>query len=411
MAKIHPFKAVRPMRDKGQLVSTRPITAYREHILRAKMDDNPYTFLHIIHPEGVFAQAIKSNPTKRFQTAKKLFEQFKEKGILIQEEKSEIYIYRQSSTNSYYTGIIAGASLDEFDNKQIKKHEATIEAREELFKSYLSISGFNAEPVLLTYPNSDAIDAVLENEMCNRPEFEFCTTDEIKHELWILSPEKSAHLIHLFEAVSTVYIADGHHRTASCSNLRKEQRTTNETYFPNQDYFLAYFISDQKLKVFEYNRVIKTLNNHTVDSFLEKLAERFTLTLLPKLRKSAQKGEIICYINGKTFSLTQKEKNTGNELFTSTIDAQILTSEILQPILGISDLRKSKHIEFLSGNVTFSKIEKVVADETTTMIFLLYPLTVEDIKYTADNQEVMPPKSTWIEPKLRSGLTVYQINE
>jgi uncharacterized protein (DUF1015 family) len=411
MAKIHPFKAVRPTRDKAQLVSTRPITAYREHVLRAKMDDNPYTFLHIIHPEGVFAQAIKSNPTKRFQTAKKLFEQFKEKGILIQEEKSEIYIYRQSSANSYYTGIIAGASLDEYDNQQIKKHEATLEVREELFKSYLSISGFNAEPVLLTYPNSDAIDAVLENEMCNRPEFEFCTTDEIKHELWILSPEKSAHLIHLFEAVSTVYIADGHHRTASCSHLRKEQRSTNEPYFTNQDYFLAYFISDQKLKVFEYNRVIKTLNNHTVDSFLMNLAECFTVTELPKLRKAARKGEIICFLEGRTFSLTLIAKNVDNKSFTATIDAQILTTEILQPILGISDIRTSKHVDFIAGKTTMAKVEKIAADESNKMIFLLYPLDVEAIKFVAENVEVMPPKSTWIEPKLRSGLTVYQINE
>jgi uncharacterized protein (DUF1015 family) len=411
MAKIHPFKAVRPTRDKAQLVSTRPITAYREHVLRAKMDDNPYTFLHIIHPEGVFAQAIKSNPTKRFQTAKKLFEQFKEKKILIQEEKSEIYIYRQSSANSYYTGIIAGASLDEFDNKQIKKHEATIEAREELFKSYLSISGFNAEPVLLTYPNSEAIDAVLENEMCNRPEFEFCTTDEIKHELWILSPEKSALLIHLFDTVSTVYIADGHHRTASCSNLRKEQRTTNETYYPNQDYFLAYFISDQKLKVFEYNRIVKTLNNHTTESFLAALAHDFNVVELPKLRKSSQKGELICHIDKRTFSLTYKSNLIENKSFTESIDAQILTSAILQPILGISDIRSNKHVEFISGKATAAKLEKVLADEATKALFMLYPLTVSDIKYVADNQEVMPPKSTWIEPKLRSGLTVYQINE
>lgn len=411
MAKIHPFKAVRPTRDKAQLVSTRPITAYREHVLRAKMDDNPYTFLHIIHPEGVFAQAIKSNPTKRFQTAKKLFEQFKEKGILIQEEKSEIYIYRQSSANSYYTGIIAGASLDEYDNKQIKKHEATLEAREDLFKTYLSISGFNAEPVLLTYPNSDAIDAVLENEMCNRPEFEFCTTDEIKHELWILSPEKSAHLIHLFEAVSTVYIADGHHRTASCSNLRKEQRSSNQTYYPNQDYFLAYFISDQKLKVFEYNRVIKTLNNHTTESFLAALTHDFNVVELPKLRKSGQKGELICYINNRAFSLTYKFNMIENKSFTESIDAQILTSSILQPILGISDIRSNKHVEFISGKATTGKLEKVLADETNKMIFLLYPLDVEAIKFIAENEEVMPPKSTWIEPKLRSGLTIYQINE
>lgn len=411
MAKIHPFKAIRPTRDKAQLVSTRPITAYREHVLRAKMDDNPYTFLHIIHPEGVFAQAIKSNPTKRFQTAKKLFEQFKEKKILIQEEKSEIYIYRQSSANSYYTGIIAGASLDEFDNQQIKKHEATIKVREELFKTYLSISGFNAEPVLLTYPNSEAIDAVLENEMCNRPEFEFCTTDEIKHELWILSPEKSALLIHLFDTVTAVYIADGHHRTASCSNLRKEQRANNEMYFPNQDYFLAYFISDQKLKVFEYNRIIKTLNNHTTESFLAALAKDFEVEELPKLRKSNKKGELICHIDKRTFALTYKSNILENKSFTESIDAQILTTAILQPILGISDIRSSKHVAFISGQATKNKLEKVLADDTTKALFLLYPLTVNDIKYVADNQEVMPPKSTWIEPKLRSGLTVYQINE
>jgi uncharacterized protein (DUF1015 family) len=247
--------------------------------------------------------------------------------------------------------------------------------------------------------------------MCNRPEFEFCTTDEIKHELWILNPEKSALLIHLFDTVSTVYIADGHHRTASCSNLRREQRASKETYFSNQDYFLAYFISDQKLKVFEYNRIIKTLNNHTTESFLAALTNDFNVVELPKLRKSSQKGELICHIDKRTFSLTYKSKLLENKSFTESIDAQILTTAILQPILGISDIRSIKHVEFIPGKATNSKIEKVLADEATKALFLLYPLTVSDIKYVADNQEVMPPKSTWIEPKLRSGLTVYQINE
>lgn len=411
MAKIHPFKAVRPTRDKAQLVSTRPITAYREHILRAKMDENPYTFLHIIHPEGVFAQAIKSNPIKRFETAKILFEKFKENGILIQEEKSEIYIYRQSSATSYYTGVIAGASLDEYESGEIRKHEATIQTREELFKSYLAISGFNAEPVLLTYPHSDPIDAVLENEMCNRPEFEFCTTDEIKHELWILSPEKSALIMHLFTAVPTIYIADGHHRSASCSHLRKDQRANNLPEFTNQNYFLAYFISDKKLKVIEYNRVLKTLNNHTVDSFLAALKTDFVVTLLPKLRKSSKRGELICYINHQTYSLQCKPHVTENKSFIEQTDTYIATNAILEPILGINDVRTSKHIAFISGKTPLTKVGKLLDDQENKLVLLLYPLDVEDIKYVAENNQVMPPKSTWIEPKLRSGLTVYQINE
>lgn len=411
MAKIHPFKAVRPTRDKAQLVSTRPLAAYRKHILRAKLDENPYTFLHIIHPEGDKEHHSKANSVERFEAVRERFKQFREKGILVQDPEATCYIYQQTKEHHIFTGVIAGASVDEYFNDQIKKHEATITSRESMFTNYLHITGFNAEPVLLAHKHSDELDEFLNHQMKVRPDFEFSTTDKIKHELWAIPAKDVKTLQALYAPIDALYIADGHHRSASSARLREAISKSGEPHKKNQDYFLAYLIDEQKLEIVEFNRLVKSLNGLKLDTFLEKLVPYFTVTPLKKERQPEHVHEIICLVKKKAFSLQVKPALFEHADVVGKLDAQILTDYILTPILGIEDLKTSKDIEFVPGTKGLKYLKEQIQKDHFEVAFILHPVSMEEVKAVADEGRIMPPKSTWVEPKMRSGLTIYKINE
>ncbi len=411
MAKIHPFKAVRPTRDKAQLVSTRPLAAYRKHILRAKLDENPYTFLHIIHPEGDKEHHSRANSNERFEAVRDRFEDFVKEGILIQDEVPGFYIYRQTKAGHVFTGVIAGASIDEYDQDLIKKHEATITSRETMFTNYLRITGFNAEPVLLAHAHSEDLDQLLQTITQNRPEYEFSTTDKIKHELWLVQGRNVANMQSLFNDVGALYIADGHHRSASSARLKDLYLKEEAKHYRNHDFFLAYLIDEQKLEIVEFNRLVKHLNGHSVDSFLKLLEKSFDVEPLKKLRQPATEHEIICLIKKKAFSLKVKAHVLQTKDVVNNLDAQILTDHILTPVLGISDLKTSKDIEFVPGTKGLKYIQEQVKKDGFEVAFILYPVSMSEVKAVADEGRIMPPKSTWVEPKMRSGLTIYKINE
>ena len=242
MTKISPFKAIRPMRDKAHLVATRPYYAYKKSVLEAKQKHNPYTFLHIINPEFGNEKITDIYSEERFNLISKAYEDFIQKGVLIQDKKPHFYIYRQTKGQNEYLGIVAGASIEEYKNETIKKHEATITKRETMFKNYLDIVGYNAEPVLLSYydPN-DEIDLLLEEKIKDRPEYEFRTTDEVKHELWLFHSSESEKVIRAFDSIKSAYIADGHHRSASSAGLKDYRESRGLDHYPNEDFFLAFF--------------------------------------------------------------------------------------------------------------------------------------------------------------------------
>jgi uncharacterized protein (DUF1015 family) len=411
MAKIHPFKAVRPTRDKAQLVSTRPLAAYRKHILRAKLDENPYTFLHIIHPEGDKEHHSRANSVERFEAVKDRFDDFVKEGILIQDNEPSFYIYRQTKAGHVFTGVICGASIEEYNQDQIKKHEATITSRETMFTNYLKITGFNAEPVLLAHAHSEELDLLLQEITQTRPEYEFSTTDKIKHELWLVQGSYVAHIQLLFQGIDALYIADGHHRSASSARLKDSLAKDGAKHFGNHDFFLAYLIDEQKLEIVEFNRLVKHLNDHAPEEFLELLSENFAVEPLKKIRQPLEEHEIICLIKKKVFSLKVKSHILKTKDVVNNLDAQILTDHILTPILGITDLKTSKDIEFLPGTKGLKYVQEQVKKDGFEVAFILYPVSMSDVKAVADEGRIMPPKSTWVEPKMRSGLTIYKINE
>lgn len=411
MAKIHPFKAVRPTRDKAQLVSTRPLAAYRKHILRAKLDENPYTFLHIIHPEGDKEHHSKANSIERFEAVRSRYHQFVAEGIFIQDEEATYYIYRQTKAGHAFTGIIAGASVEEYNQNKILKHEATITAREAMFTNYLSITGFNAEPVLLAHAHSEELDVLLESLMQARPEYEFSTTDKIKHELWVVPASACKKIEKCMANVGNLYIADGHHRSASSALLNQRWKSDPSRTGNNHHYFLAYLIDEQKLEIIEFNRLVKHLNGLSKEEFLLRLSENFTVTEIKKPYKPKMVHEIICLIGKKSFQLLPKANILETNDVVQQLDAQLLTDFILTPILGIEDLKTSKDIEFVPGTKDVKFIKDKIQKKEFEVAFLIHPVEMSAVKAVADAGKTMPPKSTWVEPKMRSGLTIYNITE
>lgn len=411
MSVIHPFKAIRPTRDKAQLVSTRPLAAYRKHILRAKLDENPYTFLHIIHPEGDKEHQSKANSVERFEAVKNRYDSFIEQGILIQDTSNSFYIYRQTKGTHQFTGVIAGVSVEEYKNDLIKKHEATITSRESMFTNYINITGFNAEPVLLAHKHLPELDTYIAQVTQARPEYEFSTTDKIKHELWVINAEKDPKLISIYAELNELYIADGHHRSASSARLKDTITKNKQTPFPNHDFFLAYLIDEQKLEILEFQRLVKSLNGLSPESFLAACGEHFEIEELKKVRRPLQRHEIVCLLGKEAYAFKAKTHITSVKDVVKQLDAQILTDYILTPILGIEDLKTSKEIEFIPGTKELKKVVELVKKDDFKVGFLLYPASINEVKEVADNGGIMPPKSTWVEPKMRSGLTIYNINE
>ena len=416
MAKIKPFKGIRPVRDKVHLVATRPYYSYKKNVLKAKLEDNPFTFLHIINPEFGSQVKTKPNSRERFQLVKQKYDEFVKEGILLEEQADTFYIYRQTKNGHAYTGIIAGASVKEYEEGKIKKHEATLTSREKMFTEYLDVVGFNAEPVLLSYPGNADLREIIKRCTEERPEYEFTTTDRVKHELWVLTESQVSILEQEFLQIDALYIADGHHRSASSVAYSKQQGDYSEDLHRN--YFLAYLIDDQDLTILEFNRLVNTLNGLSPEKFLKKLESSFDVKAITKARKPEHEHEITLCLKGNWYSLKCRESITSVDDPVKSLDSDILTSYVLSPILDIKDLKTDSRIQFISGVESLEKMESMVVKETESlragkyeMLFVLYPATMEQVKRVADNEMIMPPKSTWVEPKMRSGLTIYNLNE
>ena len=407
MAEIAPFKAIRPIRDKVHLVATRPYYSYKKNVLQAKLQDNPYTFLRIINPEFNNPIKTKANSDERFQLVAERYQEFINRGILIQDEQPKLYVYRQSKGNKSCVGVIGGASVQEYLNDDIKKHEATLTSREEIFTKYLDIVGYNAEPVLISYKGSKEINSFISGLVQNRPEYEFSTTDLIKHELWILANDDSIKLQQYFKQIPCTYIADGHHRSASSARLYGSKKNS----YPSSTHFLSYFVEQEQLQILEFNRLVKSLNGLSKMEFIDKIKEIGTLKKLNTISKPNQQNQIHFYLEDEWYELNIHAKLIDYTKPVNSLDSRLLTNLILDPILGIKDLKTSDQVDFLPGIFSIDEFHEYGIKHNFELGFVLYPATINQIKLVADHGLSMPPKSTWIEPKLRSGLTIYNIKE
>jgi uncharacterized protein (DUF1015 family) len=414
MAKIVPFKAIRPTRDKAYLTSSLPSYAYKRHILEVKLETNPYTFLHVINPE--FRQGNKTQPNtfERFQNVKEKFDEFNNKGIFLQDKNECFYIYRQITPTNTYIGLITGIAVDDYLNGNIKVHEQTLTQREETFKMYLDVCQFNAEPVLLTYKDNDKVDAIINKYINTRSEVEFCSTHQIKQDIWLIDDLKDIKALQLeFENIESIYIADGHHRSSSSVLYAQSEREKNPQYDPKEkfNYFLSYLIPESKLNIIEYNRTVTSLNGLSNDEFLTKIKEAFDIEEKNSEYTPSKNYNFSMYFSGKWYSLVSKKGTYNENDIVGSLDARILTNNILTPILGIIDLKTDNRMGFVDGTKGCQGLQEIVDSETAVVAFGLYPVTIDQLKAVADACDIMPPKSTWIEPKMRSGLTIYDLNE
>ena len=406
MAKIKPFKAVRPASDKVALVSCRTYDDYSSAELAAGLNFNPYSFLHVIHP--AYANAQKITMDKRFKGVAHKYQDFKQEQILIAEEHPVFYLYEIQSKGQNFTGIIAGTSVEDYQKNIIKKHEDTLQYRVELFKDYLHQTNFNTEPVLITYPDSVEINTFISLRKKSKPVYEFSTTNKEKHTLWKIDTQSEIDwLQEYFEKIPNLYIADGHHRSASADLLYEQDKHLGNE---NLNYFMSFLIAESNVKIYEFNRLIRDLNGLSKDDFVKKLSEHFIIKSKDQeLWKPQNKFEFGMYLDGSFYALFYKHENHNESSILDSLDAQILYDKVLFPLLGIEDLRNDERIDYIPGKQSISVIKDLIDEGEFEVGFMLYPSDINEIKALADNNLIMPPKSTYIEPKFRSGLVVYEL--
>jgi uncharacterized protein (DUF1015 family) len=406
MAKIKPFKAVRPAPDKVALVTCRTYDDYSSAELAAWLDFNPYSFLHVIHP--AYANAQKVSLEKRFKAVANKYQDFKHDQILIEEEHPVFYLYEIQSKGQTFTGIIAGTSVKDYQNNVIKKHEDTLQYRVELFKDYLHQTNFNTEPVLITYPDSVEINTFIALRKKSKPVYEYSTTNKEKHTLWKIDTQSEVDwLQEHFENIPNLYIADGHHRSASAELLYEQDKHLGNE---NLNYFMSFLIAESNVKIYEFNRLIRDLNGLSKDDFIKKLSENFIIKAKDQeIWKPQNKFEFGMYLDGSFYALFYKKENHKQASILDNLDAQILYDKVLFPLLGIEDLRNDERIDYIPGKQSISVIKDLIDEGEFEVGFMLYPSDINEIKALADNNLIMPPKSTYIEPKFRSGLVVYEL--
>ena len=411
MAEIKPFKAVRPARDKVSLVAARSYDSYTTEQREARLRDNPFSFLHVVNPGYKYSQVIEGE--KRYNLVRNRYQEFKEDGVFMQEQTPCYYIYKIVNHEGVaFTGIIAAASTQDYEKDIIKKHEDTLEYKEEIFVKYLKTVGFNAEPVLLTYPNNDALGGIISSVMQTRAEYEFTTTHRDTHYLWPVSEAPVvSEISEIFKQMPTLYIADGHHRSSSSCLLAQElaQENKNHTSKEAYNYFMSFLIPESDLKIFEFNRLIKDLNGLSKEEFLIQLDFSFRIeNRAQHFYKPTKKHHFSMYLDGDFYSLYLRKDTYEIDNALQSLDTQILYKLIFEPILGIKDLRNDTRIAYTDGKKDMAFVKTAVDTKEFAVGFGMLPVTTQEMKKIADEGLKMPPKSTYIEPKLRSGITIYE---
>jgi uncharacterized protein (DUF1015 family) len=409
MSIINPFPALRPAPDKVAEVATHSVERYTKEKIKQVLAHNPVSFLQVINPHDIPSQ----NSTERLHSIKKKLQEFTAKKVFIRDEAPCFYIYRQIKNGRHHTGIIGLASVDDYNNSTIKIHEQTLAEREEKLKEYLDVCEFNAEPVCLTYPHNKGLNEIMQAKTKELPLYDY-TSDGITHTVWIVNkPDEIEQIQTLFKNIPAIYVADGHHRAASSARLAEARKAANAAHTGKESYnfFTAALFADDELTIFSYNRIVQNLNGHTTDTFLKELKKTFTVSLLSEKAKApAHKNSILLYMGKHWYSIdigTSAIFHSQQHNPVSILDVSILSDYILSPLLNIKDLRNDRRISFIPGIKTFEEIEKNIDSGKADAAFCLYPVSFEELILVANSGKEMPPKSTWIEPKLESGLLIY----
>lgn len=413
MAILKPFKGIRPQKDKAKAVASKPYDVLNEVEAREECKDNPVSFYHVIKPEIDFPDDFDHYAPEIYEKGKENMQKLIQSGVFFQDPGEYYYIYQQTMDGRRQTGIVGCAGVDDYVNNIIKKHELTRPDKEEDRKKHVRISSMNYEPVFFAYPAVSEIDAIVNNIIKEKPEYDFVADDGIGHTFWVVKEKAIVQKItELFSKIKYTYVADGHHRTAAAALVGKERRDANPNHTGKEEYnfFLAVHFPDNQLKIFDYNRVVKDLNGLSSQDFLKKLSEKFTIE--DKGSSTYRPGKLHnfgMYLEGKWYSLTAKPGTYNDSDPIGILDVTILSEQVLEPVLGIKDLRRDKRIDFVGGIRGLGELEKRVNSGEMKVAFALYPVSMKQLIDIADTDNIMPPKTTWFEPKLRSGLVVHSL--
>lgn len=406
MAKIIPFRAVRPTRDKVSLVTCLSYEEYGTAELAAQLDFNPLSFLHVLKPAYKNQETVSFE--KRYRRVYQRYQDFKAENILVKDAKPAFYIHKIVTKNQTFTGIIAGTSIDDYRNNSIKKHEETLAFRVQLLKEYMKHSQFNTEPVLMTYPDNRTIENWIFSCTQKLADFEFSTTKKEINYLWKIDDAIEVNWIqNIFEKINTLYLADGHHRSAAANLLSEENKSAQNTA---KDYLMSYLIPESNIKIYEFNRLIKDLNGLQKEEFINKLKEHFIVESQKQQPfRPSEKHQFGMYFDNEFYSLALRKEKQLFKTPLESLDTQILYETVLLPLLAIKDLRNDERIEYLSGKQSVLELKQIIDEGEFELGFILFPSNINEIKALADHNLIMPPKSTYIEPKFRSGIVIYEL--
>ncbi|MDG1902541.1 MAG: DUF1015 family protein [Bacteroidales bacterium] len=415
MAKLKAFKGYRPPEEKVKQVASRPYDVLNSIEATEEAKDNIYSLLRIIKPEIELDSGVDLHSKEVYDKAKSNLDIFKENGWLVQDEEEYLYIYAQTMFGKTQYGIVGCASVDDYMNNVIKKHELTRPDKEEDRMKHVHVTNANMEPVFFSYTAVDEIDSIVDTFVTNNnPVFDFTADDGVGHHFWVIKDKyiiKS--IIDLFDKLPATYVADGHHRTAAAALVGNEKKRNNPDHHGEEryNYFLAVHFPDNQLTIIDYNRVVKDLSGYSKDEFMDKLKLSFNIIDIgPEAYKPIKLHELAMYLEGRWYKLTAKSGTYDDNDPIGVLDVTILTNHILKPLLNIEDLRRSERIDFVGGIRGLGELSKRVDSGEMKVAFALYPVSMKQLIDIADSGEIMPPKTTWFEPKLRSGLVIHELD-
>ena len=414
MAVIRPFKALKPTKENAPVVASVPYDVVNREEAKEKAKGNKLSFLRVTRSEIDLDDIINPYSSEVYKKAKETLEQFKKEKILIQDSKPHFYLYRLLMAGRTQVGILGTFSIDEYDDNVILKHEKTRKEKEDDRTNHIITTEAQTGPVFLTYKGVESINKIVDKVLESEPLFLFTSSDGIRHTIWQVLEEHNATIIDEIGKVWNLYIADGHHRAASASRAQKVKKESNPNHIGDEEYnyFIGVLFPAEQLHIMPYNRVVFNLNGNTKQEFLNKISEKFVYDKI-NVKEPVDRRNIGMYLGGEWYNLKPKDSVIASinlaKSVAETLDVSILQDFLLNPILGIDDPRTNKNIDFVGGIRGTAELEKLVNSGKAAVAFSLYPVSVDDLMSIADAGEVMPPKSTWFEPKLRDGLLVHLI--
>ncbi len=413
MAIIKPFKGVRPPKNLVEQVASRPYDVLNSDEARKEAEGNEKSLYHIIKPEINFPVGTDEHDEKVYASAAEQFQLFQDKGWLVQDAKENYYVYAQTMNGKTQYGLCVGAYVDDYMTGKIKKHELTRRDKEEDRMKHVRVNNANIEPVFFAYPHIDEIDQIVANVTAKTPEYDFVAPDGFGHHFWVIDDEKTiARITEIFAELPSFYIADGHHRSAAAALVGDEKRRNNPNHKGDEEYnyFLAVCFPDNQLNIIDYNRVVRDLNGLSEEQFLAAVAKNFDVKEMgAEIYTPERLHNFSLYLGGKWYSLTAKPGTYNDNDPIGVLDVTISSNLILDEILGIKDLRSDKRIDFVGGIRGLGELKRRVDSGEMKMALALYPVTMQQIIDIADTGNIMPPKTTWFEPKLRSGLVIHKL--